>query len=96
MSFLKRYPTELNGLVTARDDALKELANMDVTDASYAPTLEHVKTLSELIVAESRDPLSVNTLVTVAANVTGILMIVGYEKANVLTSKAISLVGKAK
>lgn len=39
---------------------------------------------------------SPDTVLTVAANLTGIAVIVGYERANIITSKAIQFILRAK
>jgi hypothetical protein len=40
--------------------------------------------------------VSPDTLAIVAANIAGILLIIGYERANVVTSKALSFILKTK
>ena len=58
----------------------------------YASTVDQLTKLYALKETPSR--LSPDTLATIAANLFGIAMIVGYERANVMTSKAIGFLGK--
>jgi len=91
-----RNPREKTGLEKVRDDALLVLDSLDPTDAEYAKAMVHVKTLSDLIANERRELLNPNTVVLAAANLGGIGMIVGYERVHIMTSKAISFVGKLR
>jgi len=87
---------EIAGLQKARRDALKVLDDMDPTDSDYEKTIAHVKTLSELITAERPEPLNYNTLVLAFTNIGGIALIVGHERAHVVTSKALTFIGKLR
>lgn len=91
-----RYTPEKTRLEKARDDALLVLDNLDPTDADYTKTMKHVETLSNLIAAERRELLSPNTVILALANIGGIALIVGHERVNIVTSKALSFVGKLR
>lgn len=66
----------------------------------YSAMAGNLKTLMEARQIESdvasRKDISVETIATVAANLVGILMILHYERANIVTSKALSFVIKPK
>lgn len=56
-----------------------------------------VATLSKLYALKEKDPngsVSKDTLVMASANLLGIAMIVGHERAHVVTSKALTFVSK--
>lgn len=91
-----RKPREKTGLEKARDEALLVLADLDPLDLDYTKTMKQVKKLSELIANERRELLSPNTVILALANIGGIAMIVWYERANIVTSKALTFVGKLR
>lgn len=93
--FWNRAPSTA-GLEKARVDALAKLANLDVIQNhdEYVQVMDQIDTLSKLIEAEMPKPLSMDALVVAAANIGGIALIVGHERAHIVTSKAISFVGK--
>jgi hypothetical protein len=89
-----RTPRDKTGLEKARETALLVLDDLDPMDPDYATTMKHVKKLSELIANERRELLNPNTVILALANVGGIIMIVGYERIHIVTSKALTLIGK--
>lgn len=46
--------------------------------------------------ADDRRKVSKETLAVIAANLTGIVIILGYERANVIASKALGFIGKLR
>lgn len=98
--FNKKLPVEKTGLEKAIDDLFVEMASLTGDDPAYAIMADQVEKLYKLKevdqkVASSRR-VSPDTWATVIANVTGILMIVGHERANVVTSRALTLLQKLK
>lgn len=85
---------EKSGLEEARDAAVKVLVDMDPSDPEYCKTLKAVKTLSNLMQAEQREKLSVNTAATVIGTLASVAMIVGHERAHIVTSKALAFLPK--
>lgn len=83
------------GLQVAYDKALESL--IDCTDADeYEKHLAHVEKLHKMKAASQPDQVSLDTMVTVAANLIGIAMIIRHEHLNVITSKALSHIIKPK
>lgn len=81
-------------LNAAIDDVYQQM-DATVTDPDeYAKLVEHLQKLYEIRDNSSGPSVSPDTLVLAAANLIGIAMIVGYERANVVTSKAVGLVHK--
>lgn len=70
---------------------LDMLNSIPKTDDDY-PTL--VDQLSKLYELRHKSRISKETLATIAANLTGIIVILSHERAHVIASKAFSLVKK--
>jgi hypothetical protein len=62
----------------------------------YAKMVKQLKELHGMKVSETSRRISPDTWLTVAANLGGILMILTYEHANPLASKAVSFVAKLR
>jgi len=54
--------------------------------------LKKLSSLYKLLETETSRRVDANTVLTVAGSLAGILLIIGYERANVLTSKAVGFV----
>lgn len=81
------------------DEEIKRLLQDIYTVDPKAP--EYPKMVDQLVKLYSLKPerpkqISNDTLVLVAGNLAGILLIVGYERANIVTSKALGFVGKLR
>lgn len=92
--FNRKNPLDDPKLQFAIDDALGSLQTRDPDSKEYAAVVDQVVKLYS--VKPKNDKISKDALVTVAANLFGILMIVGYERANVVTSKAMGFVQKLR
>ena len=84
------YEAALNDAIT---EALAQLSNLTADSQEYAQTADQVVKLYEL---KKKSRISPDVLVTAGANILGILVIVGHERAHVVTSKAMSLLGKLR
>jgi hypothetical protein len=78
------------------DAALSELKELKIADPAYQTTLDRVKELYKLKEATSPKRVSPDTMVLVAGNLAGIALILGYERAHVVTSKALGFVLKSR
>jgi len=97
--FTKSTLTETPGLEKAIEDALAELAGMTSDTPEYSDTLKNIErlvALRRIPKQEARKPIDPNTVLTVVANLTGIVAILHYEKANVVASKAVGFIMKLK
>lgn len=72
------------------------LRGHDVDSDEYATILGRVEKLHELRKDEKPKPVSLDTALSVGANLFGILMIIKHENINVITSKALSFVHRVK
>lgn len=71
---------------------LEELTKHEPTSQEYATTMERLDKLYELRQLNAPKPIDPNTLLLIGGNLAVVLVIVGFERANVITSKALSFV----
>lgn len=89
-------PTEKSRLDQAIDAIFDEMSDLRSDEEDYATMVNQLTKLYALKEPESKKRVSPDTLAIVAGNLLGIILIVGHERANVVTSKAIQFVMKAK
>jgi hypothetical protein len=77
-------------------EALKQLSGIKVDDEVYSRRLDQIAKLYKLKEQEAPRRVSPDVIWTVLGNLTGIAMILGYEHARVVTSKAIGFVLKPR
>ena len=77
----------------AINEALAELSTHTADSKEYAQTADQVVKLYQL---KKKSRISPDVLVTASANILGILVIVGHERAHVVTSKALAFVAKLR
>lgn len=85
---------EKTGLDLVIDKLLKEIADQDFYSEEYTTMVDQLVKLYSLKDNQSNKRVSKDTLVIVAGNLVGIVLIVGYERAHVVTSKALNFVQK--
>lgn len=78
----------------AIDKLLFQMDNVNGDADEYAKMADQLVKLYKLKEVDSKKRVSPDTLAVVAGNLLGILVIVGHEKAHVMTSKAIGFVMK--
>ncbi len=88
--------TEKSRLDQAIDTIFDEMSNLRSDEEDYATMVNQLTKLYALKEPESKKRVSPDTLALVAGNLLGIILIVGHERANVVTSKAMQFVMKAK
>lgn len=89
----KEKPTD--PLDKAIEDLLYQMSTYDGFTDEYVIMADQL-TKFYAIKEKKNDRVSLDTLATVGGNLAGILLIVNYEQANVLTSKALSLLLRTK
>lgn len=91
-----RKPTaevlELNKAIT---EALIHLDSYPPHSKEYAATADQLVKLYAQKKEIPSNRVSADTLLTVTGNLLGVVIIVGHERANVITSKALTFVTKA-
>lgn len=91
-----RKPAEKTGLEKTIDRLIAKMADMEPWDDDYAKIVDQLDTLYKLKVEDKPDRVSRDTLALVGGNILVTVLIVGYERANVVTSKAISFLRAAR
>ena len=91
----KKKQTTTDPLKEELDRVLDELAGLSSVTKEYAAAVEQYETLYKLWTSTKKKSLfSGDAMLGAASHLLGLGMILGFEKANVLTSKAISFVHK--
>jgi hypothetical protein len=99
-------PSPEPSLDTNLDDLYTKLDELDPAEEDYATAVDHLVKLHKLAQEEEKiklerskqildsqpKPLSKDTMVLAGANLLGIILIVGHERAHVVTSKAIGFI----
>lgn len=93
MSFAPKRNTYVDNEISRIVLALQD---QDPTSDEYGATLEKLSKLQKIRQEEKPDRPSTDALITVAANLIGIALIIKHEDMNVITSKAMSFIIKPK
>ena len=75
---------------------LEQMETEEVGSENYNKCLNTVKTLTEARANKSPRDIDYNTLVMAGANILGILLVLNFERAGTITSKAFSFMIKGK
>lgn len=94
--FIKKTSHEDWALQKEIDALLLDMYNEDKGSKEYLTKVDQLVKLYSLKEDKSKNRVSADTLAIVAGNLAGILMIVGHEKAHVVTSKALGFILKAR
>ncbi len=82
----KREKTDLE---VEMDSVLESVAKVDPTKEEYKTAAESYKLLAEAkVTMESKKKISGDAIITVAAHLLGLVLIMNYEKAEIITTKA--------
>lgn len=83
-------------LDAAIERAYRELSHHAVGSDDYVKTLSFVTQLNKIKEENTPKSVSRDTLAVVFANLAGIFMIIKHENVNVITSRALNLLMKAR
>lgn len=76
---------------------LSEMAGYDPHTDEYAKMVDQLDKLYKMkVLNKDENRVSKDTLLAVGANLLGIVLILGYERAHVVTSKALSFILKTR
>lgn len=82
------------------DDAIErlhnELRNVSPISAEYTNMMNHLDRLYKIKNDTRSEGVKPDTMALIAGNLAGICLIVGHERAHVVTSKALSFISKLK
>ena len=90
-SFKSEASKELSDAI---DRALRALTTCDVGSQEYSDTLSHLERLYSINIEKRKNRITPDTMVVVAGNLLGVLVIVAYEQKHILGSKALSFLQK--
>lgn len=82
----RKTPKEPTALEEVIDAAIQQL---DPNSKEYTKQLKHIATLMELKTKDRPQRVSPDVWVTVGGNLLAVLVIVGYERSHVVTSKGL-------
>lgn len=88
--------TNADALDKAIARVLEAMESHDPTSSEYSDAVDKLEQLYKIQVSTKPDRVSLETLVTVAGNLAGIAMILNFEKAGIITSKALGFVLKSR
>lgn len=92
----KKTATQHDSLDEAIDRIYAAMEHFPVDSKEYAACTTQLARLLALKDAKPSDRISKDVLVTAAAHILGIGMIVNYERAGIITSKALGFVSKLR
>lgn len=92
--FKLKPPGEKSKLDEAIDNLFSDMAGLSSDSEDYAKMVQQLSVLYSL--KEEPKRVSPDTLCVVAGNLLGVILIVGHERAHVITSKALLFVQKLK
>lgn len=75
---------------------LTEMRTYDADTEEYKVAIDHLERLMKMRTEERRNRISPDTILIVAGNILCVLVVVGFERGHVMTSKAMGFVLKPK
>ena len=78
------------------NDILVQMEGFEADSKEYERMVHNLDVLTKAKAAEAPEKLSINTILTVSANILGILLILNHEQLNVISTKAFNFIPKAK
>lgn len=89
-------PTVKTGLDKVIDETIEDIRRHDLDTKEYQIAVDTLVKLYEMKAKTKPQTISPDTIATVAANLLGIAIIVGYERMNIVTSKALNFVARLR
>ena len=88
-----KKPTKLDEII---DELQDYILSIEPNAEEYEALVAQLTALYKLKEQDNSERISANTKAIIAANIAGIVLILGFEKAHVVTSKALSFIMKLK
>ena len=92
----KRPDDEKSLLDLAIEDVFREMAVMNADSVEYAKMVKQLEKLYKMRKADKPESVSRDTMAIIIGNLIGIVIIVGYERTNIVTSRALNFITKAR
>jgi hypothetical protein len=93
-AMITKSTSKKTGLQEAIEEVLSEMKGFTSDTEEYSTMVNQLTKLYKLKDIDKPQRVSLDTLFIVAGNLIGIVLIVGYERANIVTSKALNLLHK--
>jgi hypothetical protein len=94
MSIIKRKKTDK--LTEVIEALMDEMGKVKANSQEYTAMAKNLETLCSAQGKIKTPKVSLDTIITVGGSILGIVIIVGYEKLNVVASKALGFVIKGR
>lgn len=78
------------------DALLEEMAVEHGDTDKYKKLADNLKTLYEIKATSKKTRIDPNTIVTAGASLAGILLVLNYEKVDIITTKALGFIPKVR
>lgn len=69
-----------------------KLGTMNPLDDDYSKLLELISKLTKARAEKNERAISMDTILTIGANIAGLLLVLNYERLNVISTKALTMV----
>lgn len=86
-------PTELDPVIMR---LLEVMAEKDIDSDEYAKAADQLIKIYKLRTESAPKRVSADTWAIIAANLAGIILIIGHERANIITTKALAFIQKLR
>jgi hypothetical protein len=93
--FTKKDTNDAN-LQDEINSILEEMASEQPDTDKYSREADNLEKVCRAKSYEHNSPIDINTIITAAASLGGIVLILNYEKLGVVTSKALSFIPKLR
>lgn len=94
---LNKTSADKTGLEEAIDKVLLEMSSKASDSEEFSKMVDQLEKLHKMKIAEKPESrVDINTLVAIGGNLAGIVAILGFERAHVVTSKALGFVLKSR
>lgn len=94
--FTPKEPQAPSGLETAIENVLGEMQGYSADSDEYAKMADQLEKLYKLKEIDKPERIKPDTLAIIAGNLAGIILIVGHERANVVSTKALNFLLKLR
>lgn len=92
--FTLKFDNEPTGIEKAIDAVLVQLDDLSADSEEYAKMVNQLSKLHEMKTKESPRRPSPDALVSAAASLLSVLLIVNYERVHVVTTRALGIIPK--
>lgn len=89
-------PNSLQAMDEEIERLTRQLADLQPLSDDYSKILKLISELTEARSKKNERAVSTDVLLTIGANIVGMLLVLNYERLNVISTKALTMVWKSK